>query len=60
VLPQPALRDVPEPDWAAGLVDSVAQGARQPVFAALVTSACGGCPVRGSCPALPDGGRVTP
>ncbi len=60
VLPQPALGAIPDPEWASGLVDAVGQGARQPVFAALVTSACGGCPVRASCPALPDGGRVTP
>jgi RecB family exonuclease len=59
VLPQPPLGAAPDPAWASGLVDAVAQGARQPVFAALVTSACGGCPVRASCPALPDGGRVT-
>lgn len=57
---QPALGDTDNPQWPHDLVTRVADGVRQPVFAALVNPGCGHCPVRSSCPAHPDGGRVVP
>ncbi len=57
---QPGLADSDDPDWPIALVRQVAGGLRTPTFAALVGPACGGCPVRSSCPAHPDGSRVIP
>jgi RecB family exonuclease len=57
---QPALRDSDDPSWPRYLVDQVADGATQSVFAAFVNPGCGGCPVRTSCPAQPAGGQVAP
>jgi RecB family exonuclease len=59
-LRQPALGDADDPQWPARLVRQVAEGVAQPTFAALVNSGCGHCPVRSSCPAHADGGRVVP
>ncbi len=56
---QPPLSEAADPDWPRALVETVRAGASRPVFAALVTPACGGCPVRASCPAQPEGGRVS-
>jgi len=57
---QPALSDSNDPDWPRRLIDQVADGATQTVFAAFVNPGCGGCPVRTSCPAQPAGGQVSP
>lgn len=57
---QPALPGSEDPDWPVHLVGEAAEGMARPTFAALVGSACGSCPVRSSCPAHPDGGRVVP
>jgi superfamily I DNA/RNA helicase/RecB family exonuclease len=56
---QPALGQADDPQWPRALVEQVRAGASRPAFAALVGSWCGGCPVRTSCPAQPEGGRVT-
>ena len=57
---QPGLVDADDPDWPGRLARQVADGLRTPTFAALVGPACGGCPVRSSCPAHPDGTRMVP
>lgn len=57
---QPSLDEAEDPGWPEGLVREVGAGARGSVFAALVNASCGGCPVRTSCPAHPEGRRVTP
>lgn len=57
---QPALSEAADPNWPRELVEQVADGVARPVFAALVGPGCGHCPVRSSCPAQPDGGRVRP
>lgn len=59
-LRQPALGDTDDPQWPARLVRQVAEGVAQPTFPALVNAGCGHCPVRSSCPAHADGGRVVP
>jgi len=57
---QPALDDADDPTWPQNMVADVVAGVRSPVFAALVNPGCGHCPVRSSCPAQPDGGRLLP
>jgi superfamily I DNA/RNA helicase len=57
---QPALDDSDDPTWPETMVTDVVTGVRRPVFAALTNSGCGHCPVRSSCPAHPDGGRLVP
>ena len=57
---QPALAEADDPQWPAHLVREVAEGVAGSTFAALVNPGCGHCPVRSSCPAHPDGGRVLP
>ena len=57
---QPSLEEAEDPGWPAGLVREVGAGARGSVFAALVNASCPACPVRTSCPAHPEGRRVTP
>ena len=57
---QPALDDADDPTWPQTMVADVVAGVRSPVFAALVNPGCGHCPVRSSCPAQPDGGRLLP
>ena len=57
---QPALDDTDDPTWPQTMVADVVTGVRRPLFAALVNSGCGHCPVRSSCPAQPDGGRLLP
>jgi superfamily I DNA/RNA helicase/RecB family exonuclease len=55
---QQALADDPEPGWARGLVDAVAQGMAGPVYRARVNPGCRTCPVASCCPVHPDGGEV--
>lgn len=57
---QPALADAEDPEWPHRLVRQVVAGVTGATFAALVNPGCGGCPVRTSCPAHADGGRVVP
>ena len=57
---QDALAAFDDPEWPAALVERVRAGAASSEYAALVGPWCGGCPVRTSCPAHPEGGRVTP
>jgi RecB family exonuclease len=57
---QAALATCDDPHWPGALVEQVRAGAARPAYAALVGPWCGGCPVRTSCPAHPEGGRVTP
>ncbi|HEY9242034.1 MAG TPA: PD-(D/E)XK nuclease family protein, partial [Streptosporangiaceae bacterium] len=57
---QRALADDADPDWAASLVETVAQGMSGPVFGATANPGCRVCPVRACCPVHPDGGQVTP
>jgi superfamily I DNA/RNA helicase/RecB family exonuclease len=57
---QRALSADPDPDWAAGLVETVAAGMAGPVFGATANPGCRVCPVRSCCPVHPDGGQVTP
>jgi superfamily I DNA/RNA helicase/RecB family exonuclease len=56
---QPALSEDPDPGWAEGLVDAVAQGMTGPVYRARVNPGCRTCPVSSCCPVSPDGGAVT-
>jgi superfamily I DNA/RNA helicase/RecB family exonuclease len=56
---QRALGDDPDPDWAAGLVETVAAGMSGPVYGATANPGCRVCPVRSCCPVHPDGGQVT-
>lgn len=59
VDPQRALRDDPEPDWAAHLLAGVSAGMRGGTFAATpATGGCERCPVRHCCPAQPQGRRI--
>jgi superfamily I DNA/RNA helicase/RecB family exonuclease len=58
VQSQRALRDDPEPDWAAELVEAVAAGMAGPVFTATANPGCRVCPVASSCPADERGGQV--
>ncbi len=60
VQPQRALRDDPDPRWAADLVETVAQGMAGPVFAATANPGCRVCPVASSCPVDERGGQVRP
>jgi hypothetical protein len=57
---QRALRDDPDPDWAAGLVETVAAGMAGPVFLATANPGCRVCPVAASCPVDERGGQVLP
>lgn len=57
---QPALDDSADPEWPHALVQQVTDGVTGDRFRALVNPGCGHCPVRSSCPAQPDGGRVVP
>lgn len=57
---QPALADADDPEWPHRLLSKVVAGVGGATFAALVNSGCGGCPVRTSCPAHAEGGRVVP
>jgi len=57
---QPALSDTDDPLWPRRLVQQVAEGATASQFSAFVNPGCASCPVRASCPAHPDGGRVVP
>ncbi|HXZ65166.1 MAG TPA: ATP-dependent DNA helicase [Streptosporangiaceae bacterium] len=60
VQAQRALREDPDPDWAAGLVETVAAGMAGPVFRATANPGCRVCPVASSCPVDERGGRVVP
>ena len=57
---QPALSDSDDPRWPVGLVQQVVDGVTRSQFAAFVNPGCTTCPVRASCPAHPEGGRVVP
>lgn len=57
---QPALSESEDPRWPVSLVEQVVQGATRSQFAAFVNPGCATCPVRASCPAHPEGGRVVP
>ncbi len=46
-------------DWAEEMLEEVAQAVTQASFAATTGEACRACPVRTSCPAIPDGERVS-
>jgi hypothetical protein len=59
VQSQRALRDDPDPGWAAGLVETVAAGMAGPVFLATANPGCRVCPVASSCPVDERGGQVT-
>lgn len=52
---QGPLRDDPEPQWAAELVTSAAEGMSGSTFRATVGDWCKLCQVRASCPAQPEG-----
>jgi superfamily I DNA/RNA helicase/RecB family exonuclease len=56
---QGPLATCPDPDWPEHLVEQVRAGAAGQRFSALAGAWCGGCPVRTSCPAQAEGGRVT-
>lgn len=58
--PQPALSASDDPRWPVRLVEQVVDGATGSRFAAFVNPGCTTCPVRASCPAHPEGGRVVP
>jgi ATP-dependent exoDNAse (exonuclease V) beta subunit len=58
VQSQRALRDDPDPGWAAELVESVAAGMAGPVFTATANPGCRVCPVASSCPVDERGGQV--
>ncbi len=60
VQSQPALRDDPDPGWAALLVETVAAGMAGPVFTATANPGCRVCPVASSCPVDERGGQVQP
>jgi superfamily I DNA/RNA helicase/RecB family exonuclease len=60
VQPQRALRDDPDPGWAADLVETVAAGMAGPVFRASANPGCRVCPVASSCPVDERGGQVQP
>ena len=56
---QGALSDDEDPDWARALVDRVVAGMSGGAFPATVNEHCArACPVRGSCPAWPEGAGV--
>ena len=55
---QHPLGEGTEPEWAEQLVRTVAQGMSGGTFSATRNSGCSSCPVRASCPAHDDGGRV--
>jgi superfamily I DNA/RNA helicase/RecB family exonuclease len=52
---QPPLRDDPDPQWAADLVTTTADGMSGSTFQATVGDWCKMCQVRSSCPAQPEG-----
>jgi RecB family exonuclease len=56
---QRPLATCPDPDWPRHLVEQVRAGAAGERFTAMAGPWCGGCPVRTSCPAHAEGGRVT-
>jgi len=58
VQSQRALRDDPDPGWAARLVETVAAGMAGPVFTATANPGCRVCPVASSCPVDERGGQV--
>ncbi|RCV50526.1 ATP-dependent helicase [Marinitenerispora sediminis] len=58
VQEQPALGDDHDPEWAERLVRTVATGMAGNTFAAVRNDGCRTCPVRSSCPAHEEGGRV--
>ncbi|MFC7327676.1 ATP-dependent helicase [Marinactinospora rubrisoli] len=58
VQEQPALGDDRDPEWADRLVRTVATGMAGNTFAAVRNDGCRTCPVRSSCPAHEEGGRV--
>jgi RecB family exonuclease len=51
---------LPEPGWAAELVETVAEGMSGSVFRATVNPGCRVCPVAACCPVHERGGQVTP
>lgn len=57
---QPALDESEQPDWAATMVRSAAQGMAGTQFTATQNAHCGYCPVRRSCPLHAEGAQVTP
>ncbi len=60
VQPQPALAQAADPGWAAAMVARAADGMAAAAFPARVSADCDRCPVRSSCPAQPEGGRLEP
>jgi superfamily I DNA/RNA helicase/RecB family exonuclease len=60
VQAQRGLRSDPDPEWARGLVETVAAGMAGPVFRATANPGCRVCPVASSCPVDERGGQVTP
>lgn len=52
---QPPLRESDDPDWAAELVTSTAEGMAGSEFLAQVNEYCSMCAVRSCCPVWPEG-----
>lgn len=57
VRDQPPLEASPDPQWAHTLVTEAAQDMAGSSFTATPGDQCRRCPVRASCPAVPDGSR---
>jgi RecB family exonuclease len=55
---QTPLADQPDPSWAADLVADTAEGMGGAEFAATPGSWCTFCPVKTSCPAMPEGSTL--
>ena len=54
-----AALDEDRTEWAAGLIDGVAETMAASTFRATRNDDCRRCPVRSSCPVQPEGGQVT-
>jgi superfamily I DNA/RNA helicase/RecB family exonuclease len=55
---QTPLADQPDPSWAVDLVATTAEGMGAAEFAATPGSWCTFCPVKTSCPAMPEGSTL--
>jgi hypothetical protein len=55
---QTPLSDQPDPSWAADLVARTADGMGGADFVATPGSWCTFCPVKTSCPAMPEGSSL--
>lgn len=59
VRAQPSLAEAEDPDWAGRMLADAGRVVAAGTFEARPNKNCPRCPVRTSCPAVPDGGRIT-